>query len=141
MAGNGRTSADSVLIAALAGGATVAAAARLARVSERTVYRRLEEPEFCQQITAARADMLTRAVGGLAQASTAAVDTLAALLKPRVAATVRLGAARAILELGTRLREAEDVERRLAELEENWTARIAALEHELEAARTFRRTA
>jgi len=38
-------------------------------------------------------------------------------MAPAVAPTTRLGAARAVLELGTRLRESEDLERRLAALE------------------------
>jgi hypothetical protein len=42
---------------------------------------------------------------------------LLALLQETIPAAVRLGAARAVLELGTKLREAAELEARLAALE------------------------
>ena len=69
----------------------------------------------------ARREMVARTVGQLADASSAAAVTLRALLNAE-ADTVRLGAARAILELGTKLRESEDLERRLSELEAKYEA-------------------
>jgi hypothetical protein len=112
-------------VAALAGGATVAEAAKRANVSERTVYRRLEEPAFRQHVTVARHEMVSQAVGLLALASRAAVGTLAALLQPSIAPSVRLGAARAIIELGSKLRESEELEARIAALEESVAASLA----------------
>jgi hypothetical protein len=47
---------------------------------------------------------------------TEAADTLRALLRAK-SRSVRLGAARAILELGTRLRESVELEQRIAALE------------------------
>ena len=44
MAGGDRKNADSALVAALAGGSTVEAAAHLAGVSQSTAYRRLKDP-------------------------------------------------------------------------------------------------
>ena len=41
---------EEILIEALANGATQRAAARAAKVSESTVYRRLEEPDFCLRV-------------------------------------------------------------------------------------------
>lgn len=117
MAGGSRKNADTALVAALAGGATVEAAAKLAGVSERTVYRRLENAGFRRQVAEARAAMIERATAKLAEASTEAAATLRALLDASSPPAVRLGAARAILELGTRLREAEELEKRIAELE------------------------
>ena len=61
--------------------------------------------------------MIGRAVGQLADASTKAVQTLTALLVAD-SLTVRLGAARSILELGPRLREAVEIEERLSSLEQ-----------------------
>ena len=116
MAGSGRKNADSALVAALAGGATVCDAARQAGVGETTVYRRLQEPAFRQDVTETRARLVENAVGQLADASTAAVTTLRALLGAE-GESVRLGAARAILELGARLREAVELEQRIAALE------------------------
>jgi hypothetical protein len=116
VAGGGRKNADSALIGALAAGGTAEYAARQAGVSERTVYRRLGEPDFRRRVDEARAEMIGRAVGTLALASQGAVATLVDLQKSGPP-SVRLGAARAILELGTRLRETEEMERRLASLE------------------------
>ena len=110
-----RRKGDSALIAALAGGATIRDAAKLAGVGETTVYRRLDDPDFRRRVADARAEMLSQAVGQLADASTEAVATLRALLNAD-AETVRLGSARAILELGAKLRESE-LERRIAALE------------------------
>ena len=121
MAGSGRKNGDPTLIAALAGGATVQEAARTAGVSERTVYRRMEADTFRRQLVEARADLIGRAVGVLARVSTAAAATLAGLLKAE-SESVRLGAARSILELAVKLRESEELEQRIAALEEQTAA-------------------
>ena len=60
--------------------------------------------------------MVEAAVGQLADASTAATATLRKLLAAE-AETVRLGAARSILELGTKLRESVEFEERVRALE------------------------
>lgn len=122
MADIGSTKGEAALIVALAGGATIRDAARRASIGERTVYRRLDEPDFRQQVQAARADMVAQAVGKLADAATKAVDTLSALLDGD-SESVRLGAARAILEIGTKLRDATEFEARLAALEATAQAR------------------
>ena len=109
-------------MAALAGGATVQDAARQAGVSERTVYRRLDDAEFRQAVMEARAELVARAVAMLAEAGTEAVTTLRALLEEPTPPAVRLGAARAVLELGTKLRESEELEQRLATLEDQLAA-------------------
>jgi HEAT repeat protein len=133
MAGGDRRNADSVLVTALAAGATVEAAAKTAGVSERTAYRRLDDPAFRQGVINARAEMVSRAVARLSATSTLAADTLRKLLDAR-SETVRLGAARAILELGSKLRESEDLAERVRALEERlgdgketkpWTPRTA----------------
>ena len=108
--------ADFSLILALASGATVEKAARTSGLSRATVYRRLEDPDFKRRLVATRSAMLSRAVGTLADASTEAATTLRALLGAD-SETVRLGACRAILELGTRLRESEELAQRLSALE------------------------
>ena len=117
MTAGGRKGADSGLVAALACGATVEAAAKTANVSETTVYRRLRESEFRQRVAEARDEMVSRAVARLSATSTLAADTLRELLKAR-SETVRLGAARTVLELGMKLRETEDLAARIAALEE-----------------------
>jgi hypothetical protein len=105
------------LLLALACGATVEAAARQAGVSESTAHRRLAEPEFRQQLQALRADMVQRTVGALMAAATEAVRTLLELLRTSAPFAVRLGAARAVLEMGLKLREVSDLEERLSAVE------------------------
>jgi hypothetical protein len=118
MADNGRPKGESVLVAALAGGATVRDAAKTANVGERTVYRRLEDPAFQQEVTDARAELIGRTVGALVEASTEAVQTLRTLLGIGYPPAVRLRAARSVLELGTQLRESEELGKRIAALEQ-----------------------
>jgi HEAT repeat protein len=109
---------DDPLLLALACGATVEAAARQCRLSSRTVYRRLKDPDFQRRLQAFRGEMVQRTAGALTAASTEAVRTLLDLLKATAPAAVRLGAARAVLEIGVKLREAAELEQRLAALEE-----------------------
>ena len=117
MAERQRKKNEDVLLLALACGATVEAAARQCDLTERTIYRRLKEIAFCERLRALRADMVQRAAGMLTAAAAEAVRTLLSLQKQSVPATVRLGAARAILELGLKLREVVDLEARIAALE------------------------
>ena len=121
----GRRKGDSGLVAALAAGATVRDAAQSAGVSERTAHRRLEEAAFARRVATARSEMLSRAVGTLAHASTAAATALALLLKAD-SETVRLGAARSILELAAKLHETEQLEQRIAQLEEQMEGQRSA---------------
>jgi hypothetical protein len=111
-----RKKAEDALLLALAGGATVEGAARQCGLSERTAYRRLADPGFQTRQQELRADMARRAAGALAAAGTEAVGTLQALLKSESEAT-RLAAARAIIQLGQKLREGNDWHERLAALE------------------------
>ncbi len=122
MAGSGRKQSDETLILHLAAGASRTSAAKAAGVSERTVFRRLQDPAFRQRLDEARAEMLTSAVARLTASATSAAMTLHRLLTAE-SESVQLGAARSILELGTKLRESEEL-----------AARIAALEAHLEPA-------
>jgi hypothetical protein len=118
MAGKGRRSADEPLLVALACGATVQAAAQKVGLSLATVYRRLQEAGFKQRLQELRADMVQRTAGMLTAAAGEAVKTLLALQKDTTPAAVRLGAARAILEIGLKVRDATELEERLAALEQ-----------------------
>ncbi len=118
MSQKGRRAADDGLLMALACGATVEAAAAKAGVSASTAYRRLNEPAFRRRLREVRADMVQRTAGMLTAAAGESVKALLALQKEAVPAAVRLGAARAVLEIGMRLREVCDLEQRLAALEE-----------------------
>ena len=108
---------DHILLPALASGATVAQAAAKASLSERTVYRRLQDPAFHQRIEALRADMVQRAAALLIAATLLASKTLIDLQNPATPAAVRRRAARDVIEMSQKLRQATVVEKRLAALE------------------------
>ncbi len=105
------------LILALACGATVEAAARECQLSVRTVYRRFRDPKCKARVQEARGEMVKRSAGMLTAAAGESVRTLLALQKESITPAVRLGAARAVLELGIKVRELADLEARLAALE------------------------
>jgi hypothetical protein len=107
---------DDLLATALAVGGTVEGAAHHAGVSERTAFRRLQDPAFRERIAGARRRMFEQAAARLTARSTSAADALGDLLGAD-SESVRLGAARSILELGAKLREAVELEARVAELE------------------------
>src|SRR5262249_47455294 len=113
-----RKKSEDALSLALACGASVENAARQCGLCERTVYRRLTEPDFKRRLQELRAEFVQRTAGALTAAATEAVRTLLELQKPSHSGTVRLGAARAILELGMKLREVAELEERIAALEE-----------------------
>src|SRR5579862_3756573 len=116
MAENGRRKGDMVLILALASGNTVRSAARQAGIGERTAARRMADAAFRQRVQETRAALVERALGKLARGSARAVETLRKLLKSD-SDTVKLGAARTILELGSKLRESVELEKRIIDLE------------------------
>jgi hypothetical protein len=120
MAFGGRQNADDALILALACGATVESAAQKAGISPRTAHRRLTNPQFRGQLNQIRADMVQRAAALLTSAAMEAIRTLVSLQEKSTPPAVRLGAARAILELGTKLREASEWEARLSALEQRF---------------------
>jgi hypothetical protein len=122
----GKQHADTVLLTALACGATREVAARQAGVSESTVFRRLRDAEFCRKLKDLRAEMVERTAGMLTAASMESVRTLVELQKPAQPAAVRLGAAKAVLEIGLKLRELTEEEQRLAALEEQFAGGQAA---------------
>jgi hypothetical protein len=118
MARNSSTQAVQKLLTALACGATVEQAARKAGLSERTVYRRLADPAFRKQVQQVHNEIVRRTAGLLTGAALGSVKTLADLQQDAaVPATVRRTAARDILELGLKLREAINLEERLATVE------------------------
>jgi hypothetical protein len=88
---------------ALASGQTIAATALACGVSERSVRVWLKDAAFVRRVEALRAELFAAAVGKLTALSGRAVDTLGRLLRAK-SDMARLGAARAILEAGPRLR-------------------------------------
>jgi hypothetical protein len=116
VAGRGRKNADAALIVALVTGKSAEEAAAAVGVSARTAYRRLADPAFRQRLAEAQAQLVAQALGKVTASATAAATTLEQLLTAE-SETVRLGAARTILELGTKVRENSDLAARMQALE------------------------
>jgi hypothetical protein len=116
-----RRKADAALALALACGATPESAAQKADVSLRTAYRRLADAAFRAQVDEVRAEVMRRSTDMFTAAGLSAIKTLMTLQDSAESESVRLGAARAVIELGCKLREKTET-----------TARIAALEGEFE---------
>jgi hypothetical protein len=109
--------ADEELVLALACGASPEIAARKTGLSPRTVYRRLTDGAFCERVNHARADIARRATSMLNAAAMSAVKTLTTLQESARSESVRLGAARAVLELGSKLRDVVELAERVAVME------------------------
>jgi hypothetical protein len=124
MAGHGRFLGDLLLAQALAGGATVAEAAQQANMSERAAYRWLAKAEFRQRVARIQQAIARRAIGRLSDGMAEAAAALRELLKDGDSA-VRLRAARALLDLGPRLRDSVEVEARLVDFEQQRAAEEA----------------
>jgi hypothetical protein len=116
VADRGRRNADEALALALATGQTLRAAADTTGIGERTATRRMADSAFRQRVAELRTDMVQRSLGRLADGMSHAADTLRALLTAE-SESVRLGAARALLELGVKLRESAELAERLDALE------------------------
>jgi hypothetical protein len=97
---------------------TIGAAARRSGVNEKTLRRWLAEDEaFRRAVEDARRGLFEAGMNRLQALAVDAVDTLAALLGRDVPPTVRLGAARSVVELGLHQRDADTIMKRLAEVE------------------------
>jgi hypothetical protein len=108
---------DQVLISVLGCGSTVEAAAHKAGVSQATVYRRKQDPEFKRQLDQFRCEIVERTGAMLTAASLESTRTLIELQQATVTPAIRLGAARATLEMGIKVRELAYLEARMAALE------------------------
>jgi len=111
------------LAKALAAGDSAATWAEAHAVPRRTAYRWAAEAGVKVRVRGLRQDLVTDAVGRLAGAATAAVDTLRGLLAESQPATVRLGAARAILTALIDVQTHAELADRVTHLEELADAR------------------
>lgn len=107
---------DDALVLALATGATLDEAAERAGCSPRTVSRRLTDAKFARRVSTVRGQLFAVAVGRLCNNAILAADKLVSLLGSEQD-HVAYAAAKSILELGTKLREAGELEQRIAALE------------------------
>jgi len=108
---------EAALVVALACGASPESAAQKAGVSLRTVFRRLADPAFRVQVNEVRAEMVRRQAGMFTAAGMASIKTFTTLQDSAASESVRLGAARGVIELGCKLRENAALMDRIAALE------------------------
>lgn len=94
-----RRPADALIVAALATGSSYSEAAEHADVSRSTVARRMRDPEFRGLVEQERGLVIERTRSLLADAAPAAAGTLIGLADTANSETVRLGAARSVVEL------------------------------------------
>jgi hypothetical protein len=93
----GKKGGDDALVQALAGGLSVPKAAQGAGLSERTAYRRLQDPAFRGRVDQARCDVVAGVVGRLSALGDASAAALAGLRKSKKE-SARLGAVRTARE-------------------------------------------
>jgi hypothetical protein len=107
------------IISALLEHGNTSKAARALGVSEATVRRRLRTEEFQEEFRRVRREALSQAVARLQQSSTAAAVTLLRIMvDPAAPASTRMRAASCVLDGAIRGMEMEDLEVRLARLEQ-----------------------
>jgi len=118
MASNGRPrpGIDDLLAHWLAAGSPVTHAASAVGCGASTVHRRLKDPAFKAKVAEIRSRMVSDAVGRLSESMVAAADALRELLHSANEG-IKLAAARTILETGSRMRDAIEIEARLRLLE------------------------
>ena len=116
-AGGKRLRREEAAIAGLLSEPTIAGAAAKAGVSESTLVRWLQEPDFKAKHRAARRSVVETAIGRLQQAATEAVDTLARNLSCGTPA-VEVGAAKAVLDQAIKAVELIDLAERVEALEQ-----------------------
>lgn len=115
----GRAASDNALVLALASGASTSEAVERTGIGARTIHRRKKDPEFAAKVAAVRSEMFAQGVGRLAENQALAADKLKELLKSENH-SVQLGAARSILDLGSRLRETQELAERVLALEQKY---------------------
>ena len=120
MAENGKlTPRQRKAIPALLDADTIAGAAELAGVSERTLHRWLKDGPFTAELHQAQDRAIDAAISKLSGEARAAASTLASIHRdPKVPAAVRVQAARAVLTEILKLREQRELEGRITALEE-----------------------
>jgi len=106
----------SLLLFELVAGKSVADAAQAAGISLKTAYRQLKKPAFRERLNQLRGYMLASATSRMANGMSQAVDTFFTLLNDE-SSSIRLRAARAIIGLGLKMRDAVDTNERLNEVE------------------------
>lgn len=105
-------------VAALLTERTLAGAAQAAGVGEKTIRRWLKRPDFASALRDAQAEAVGDALGRLRAVTGEAVQTLRDLAVSANSESVRLGAARSILDFALRATELDDLAERIQLLEQ-----------------------
>lgn len=117
VADGGRQNADERLAAELASGKTVREAATVTGVSERTAFRRLDDPKFKARVAELRSETVRTAAGRLVDGMTEAANVLRSLLADPDP-NIRHKSAVKLIELAVKVGEVAELERRLREVEQ-----------------------
>jgi hypothetical protein len=105
-------------VAALLTSPSIPAAARLVGIGESTLSRWLKLDSFQTEYRTARRQAVSQAVATVQATMASAATTLQSVMDdPRASFSVRVTAARAVLDFGIKTSELEDLEIRLRELE------------------------
>jgi len=105
-------------ILALLTNRTVEDTARAAKITTRTLYRWLNEPEFDKAYRQARRKAFGQSTARLQQASSAAVSVMMkTMVDPNAGASTRLRAADMVYSHAAKAIEIEDIDARVTELE------------------------
>ncbi len=105
-------------ILALLSEPTIGEAAARCGIAEKTLHRWLtDDAVFLAAFEAARQATFKAAISRIPALTVRAVDTLAALLGEKEPPAVRLGAARAVTDIGLHQHDAETIMRKLDEIE------------------------
>ena len=105
-------------IVALLSQSSMADAAQVAGVSETTLWRWLQEEEFCQSYREAKRRVVDQAVSRLQQLTGQAVNTLGRVMaSPLGRASTQVTAARVVLDMALKAVEMEDLAVRIERLE------------------------
>jgi len=105
-------------IAAIMAHPSIPKAAAACKMSFKTLYRWMEEPEFRAELIQAEGDAIDQATRQLVMLQDPAISVFARSMAPDQPASIRLRAATAILDFMIRIRELRNMEQRLADLEE-----------------------
>jgi len=105
-------------IVALLACPSIEAAAAVAGIGQRSLYRWLRLDQFQQAYASARKEIVSQAVTKLQATMTAAVDTLQTVMSdPEAPPSARVSAAKTVLDLALKSGQLEEVETRLAAIE------------------------
>jgi len=112
-------------IVALLASPSIAEAAKKVGIGTRTLFRWLQDPAFREAYRDARRETVSHAIAMLQAGAMEAVETLRNVMRDAEAnAATKVSAAKAVLELSIKAVEVEDLEARIAALEEQQAAKI-----------------